>query len=457
MKTAIFFCGSIRDFPTCLPSIKRYLLKNFGADIFLHLWKMDDISSLDTDIDFKWRNDSCDEQYVIDQLKPVSYVVDKYSSEWEEKIIRESGIDITKLTDDKLKNYGTNACGMYYKICQAFKLVEDYSLKNGITYDLVIRARLDFIWDSGITISDFGGINGSKVYLVKDRYATCSGLVTNDKFFAGNFSVMKNMCNLFNYILRYQSYGLKVEGQTLHENHIKYLKLNAVWIGDAYTFYKCMPRHRITWNKKSIVINNLDNKFDKFFYELSYYLLYNNYSVTYSGCSCSYLDILKTFRNFKIENNFSPNNTNSTLCLVSNSYHENVNNMNQIVVNYSTNFPTNKIANKTSFINISDNISLEDLLDFVVSIITTYSYGNTYNFTSSRVIDKVDVGENVLYRYLDHGYYLSKIVSFDEKNSKYTVEFGKYKEITGRKYFKIVNLLKYHEKMDPLVMPTNCR
>src|SRR5207253_2105350 len=95
MKTAILFSGSIRDFETCIPSIKRFLLDNLNADIFLHLWKMPDMTKMDTSVKFKWRTDSCTEQYVVDVLKPKRYVVDTYSNEWESTILKASGIDMS--------------------------------------------------------------------------------------------------------------------------------------------------------------------------------------------------------------------------------------------------------------------------------------------------------------------------------------------------------------------------
>ncbi|MEM3062865.1 MAG: hypothetical protein QW303_04905 [Nitrososphaerota archaeon] len=445
MKTAICFSGSIRDFPSCLPSLKRYLLDNLNPDIFLHLWKMDDVSSLDAKSKFKWKNDMCDERYVIDHLKPKSYVIDKYSEEWEKAIISESGVDISKFTDDKLKSYGINACGMYYKIRQCFNLVDEYCVKNNIKYDLVIRARLDFIWEDDILPSDFRKMDDNSIYLIKDRYAA-TGRMSNDKFFAGTFGMMKKMCNLFSYIKDYQKRGFMVEGQTLNEVHIKNLGLKVIWIGHVDTYYKCMSRHRIGNNGRIVLVNNRKKKFGRFFYEISYYLLYRNYNVIYLDRidDINYLEILGKFKNFNVMN---PDvKMNKVECLLGDTYIENFGGP-QILLDYKGNQ-----NNITSFV-VDKNVYLEELMDFIVSIISTRQYGGSYYFTKTQVVNEIDLGENVVFKYLDHGYYSTTIKSYDKNTNTYRVSLNNIK--AKRENIRIVNLIKYHKRLDQNTMPIN--
>lgn len=447
MKIAICFSGSIRDFSTCLPSLKRYVLNNLNADIFLHLWKMDDISKLDSDVDFKWRNDSCTDQYVIDKLNPIKYVIDKYSNEWEEKIINESKIDITKLTDIKLKNYGINACGMYYKIFKCFELVKEHCVSNNMQYDIVIRARLDFIWEDNVLLNDFTNINDDSVYLIKDRYATHSKLYTNDKFFAGSFNVMKKMCNLFNCISIYQSDGMMIEGQTLNENHIKLMNLQVKWIGHTNTYYKCMNRHIIKNNNKYILIDN-DQLISQFWYELSYHLLYNNYNIIYlNDQNDKYTNILHLFQNFKI----GKINNNNTMCYIGSIINENEN-ISQIIINGQNSHPKDNIT----YINVTNNISHVNLLDFVISVLLTKKFGKIYNFIKVSQINEIDIGENIIFKYLDHGYYIGKILEYNTRKKTYNIAIDKQiYHNEPRKNFKIIDLVKYCDKLNSDSMPVN--
>ena len=421
MKVAICFSGSIRDFPTCLPSLRRYVLDNLNADIFLHLWKMDDVSDLSSD--FKWRNDHCREQYVIDQLKPISYVVDKYSDIWEKKILSESGIILPN--DIKSRNYGTNACGMYYKIQQCFRLLEASNKK----YDLIIRARLDFIWEDNIFLSDFNSIDDNKVFLIKDRYATHSKLLNNDKFFAGSPAVMKKMCNLFDYIKEYQAHLPMVEGQTLQKLHIQRLSLKVNWIGHAYTYYKCMEQHHITDNKQYIIIGD---GYPTLFFELSYYLLYHGYNIVYLNPPNN--SILTTFANFQVYNGTF--NICRASCLISNTYKANFS-IHQIIINNDQDF-----KNTTTI--MTHNIPDKDLMHFIISIISTRQYGGYYNFTDTKEINDIDADEPVIFRYLDHGYYTTRIISYEKSKKKYKIAHGKETLLTSRENIKIINLLKYY-------------
>lgn len=460
MKTAILFSGSIRDFGTCLPSIKRYLLDNLNADVFLHLWKMENISSMDVNVRFKWRPDSINEQFVIDTLKPTRYVIDTYSSEWESTILNASGIDMSKFTDDVSKNYGVNACGMYYKIYKTFELMEEYCTENNFQYDLVMRARLDFIWEDHVKLNDFVALNDQTIYLVKDRYATNSRLNTNDKYFAGSFAMMKKVCNLFNCISKYQSMGIMVEGQKLNEIHIKTLGLYVRWIGHSNTYYKCMGRHRIKCNKHNIIINN-DTQMHDFWYKLSYELLYNGYNIVYvNNEENSETNILKLFDNFKFYDKDKITNLPNITCYISSSLNSKLNTIQQIIINYAPNSGKNECNaapnNRTTFINVTSNISSDSLNDFVISIIRTGKFGNKYFFDKMTPIYNLNQREPILFKYMDHGYYRSNISSYDPDTKLYVVTIGgKTHHKNSRKTFKIIDLVKYCDRLEENCMPTN--
>lgn len=435
MKVAICFSGSIRDFPTCYPSMKRYFMDELNADIFLHLWKMNDISQLETDVDFKWRNDACTEDYVIQCLKPVRYVVDSYSNEWEQRILNESKIDLDQLKDEKTKNYGINACGMYYKIYQSYLLMENYCLETGTQYDLVIRARLDFIWEDHIHLSDFNNLGDQNIFLIRDRYATHSKLATNDKFFAGSMLSMKQMCSLFDHIHHYQEMGFMVEGQTLHEKHIKASNLQVKWIGHEHTYYKCMPRHATNLKNINdhILIVNESVELSDFWYELSYYLLSKNFCVSYANSDPKH--DLSPFLNFNCSSNYT-HTINASFNGETKTY--------TFIINNGTN----------TKIEINDQIHDYELVDFIYSILTNRTFGGDYCFTNKKVIYDVKINDNVWYQYLDRGYYSANVMNYQPKK-RYTLKFGTLQSISSRYDFKIANLVNYIDPNHPHLMPTN--
>lgn len=415
MKTAICFSGAIRDFETCIPSIKKYLIQNNNVDIFLHLWHTTNTSK--TNIithNFKWKYYDNDHNKLITLLKPKKYVIDTFDNTWEEKIIQEA--KITKFNTKKEEDYGFNCCSMYYKIRECYKLVEEYMHENNIQYDLVIRARLDFIWEDYFTIEN---LDPYKLYLVKDRYATCSKLNTNDKCFAGSVSVMKKMCYIFDNLHKYQKDGIMLDGQIINEHHIKKNNLSIHWIGNLHTYYKCLPRHAINKLNVNILIHN-DN-INNFTTELTYRLLYAGYNVYYKNKILENDIYLEYFNNFHYFNN-------------------QINNYIEICINIDKNNITFN-NNSITFTNNIYTIFRTQLIWFILSMINNNITNNNYTFTQANQITKIDNNEKIIYKYLDHGYYELNLLC--DKNDYYVMMSDIKKKIT-RDDFKLKYIYNYY-------------
>ena len=453
MKIAICFSGSIRDFRSCYPSMKRYLLDNINADVFMHLWKVDNNKELAGSNAFKWKVDACKEDYVLKELKPVDYVIDGFNADWEKKIVAESGIDVKKFANQSDINYGINACGMYYKIMKAYELAEKHMDKTGVNYDIIIRARLDFIWEDHITPEMFADANDKSIFLIKDRYASHSRLVTNDKFFAGNRVVMKKMCNLFNEIKTYQKRGYKVEGQTLNERHIKESGFIGKWIGHSHTYFKCMGRHTMKNNRKIIFINN-EPILASIWFDLAYYFLYRNFNVVFlkKESNEKNLSVLKTFSNFQyIE--YKTTGLRPVICYGMTSASTKTQ---QVIVNPNINakqYPQ-RYYTCVNVGGLGTSIKDSNLVDFLVSIMDSARFGKNYRFDKTkRILDFVP-NESLRVRYSDRGYYHAKYVRKLPKD-KHEVTFNGSKFPMWRANIKIVDIVKYVDKMEPLTMPVN--
>ena len=446
MKFAVCFSGSIRDYPTCLPSIKRHLLSNLDADVFLDLWQVENVSELNLTGNFKWKNDKCTSQYVIETINPVKYSVSSYDSKWESDILTDCGINMDIITDVSDKQYAINACGMYYKIFKCNELVKSYSQETGVTYDIIIRARLDFIWTDSIISSDFSDEN-DVLYLLKDRYAAKSKLVTNDKFFCGNPKVMDRMCDIIHYISEYQSMDIKIEGQSLHEFHIKQMGFSVKWIGNPITQYKCMRRHKIIPNKTTFVIYNQKN--DELFFDFAYHVMYRNYHVNYVNChNDSYNDILESFPNFSymsVNQNPETITYNKTFYL-SRSLDKDSSN-DKILI-----FALNKI---TTF-SYTKNITVSNVVDFIFSICRNYHFdiARNYEFNDKYLVKDIPPGTMIEYRDLDHGNYIAVILSYDTKIKKYKILSNNQQKMVNRDTFRIINIINF-VNINSTQMPVN--
>lgn len=447
MKIAICFSGAIRNFDDCASSTIKYFIDSLRnsnhentiqTDIFLHMWVFNDSLENKIQHNFKWRKDNSSIEKILNILSPTKYVIEEYTNQSEKLIIEKSKIQMDKFDTEQKKNYGFNACSMYWKIFKCFELAESHSIENNFEYDLVFRARLDFIWEDYIKIQDFIESTENNIYLIKDRYATMSKLQTNDKFFGGNMKVMKKMCNLFNHIWEYQTEGLFIEGQTLNEIHIKKQNFNVKWIGHLNTYYKFMARHTIKSKGKSILldINNLfdfENSNINYSNELAYLLLNNGYNV-----SC-------THKNIPTYNKINPRYI--KFIQIQTKYDIIISNLEKsIIIKFNNNDKCELNISKETLDKIENNFVY--LNDFILSLIYSNSNLNSnsnYNFKYIKQIYEIDEKEPILYKYLDHGYYHCEYLHMNNDKSNYIIKFDNKNIAIKRNNFKIINLYKYYE------------
>lgn len=425
MKIAICFSGAARDFETCLPSLKKYLFQNNNIDFFLHLWRSDEIDNIQ--YDFKWKKYNNDCYKLIKILKPKKYVIDKYSNSWENKILYESKIDINKLVTKDEKNYGFNCCSMYYKIRECYKLVEEYMEEQNITYDLIIRARFDFIWEDYFHLDN---IDPEKLYLVKDRYATCSKFITNDKYFAGSPKIMKTMCYIFDHLSEYQNEGLMLDGQVINEHHIKKNNLSVNWIGHMNTYYKCLPRHHIVKNNINILIEN--KTFLKVNSEIAYYLLYYGFSIYFLNKVDKNENFLECFDEFHYFDKIYDLEESKKKEIKKISY-EIDKDFIIILIN------NNKLKVYNNLFNDIDNY--RNLSNFIISILENNIQNQHYVLVESMEVESIENNEVIIYKHLDRGYFKLNLI---KENNDYIVNFMNSNKKILRNSFKIHNIHKYY-------------
>lgn len=251
-RVAVCISGAIRSFETCYASIHRYIVQPLNADVFLHLWSLEN-TQIENINQFKLQEDECSIQKVLELTNPVDYVIENYNAYWENKIITESKCReiIENLSNEKHMHYAVSAICMYYKIMKANELKTKYETDNNIKYDLVIRIRGDFEYYEYLNIDKFLPFYNTDILLIKDNYCTRANWKGNDKFFAGTSSTMNAICNMFKVIHKYY-YELpdlpgkpKLEGQTLNRYHIEKLNLNIKFLGSEKTYSKILGSERI--------------------------------------------------------------------------------------------------------------------------------------------------------------------------------------------------------------------
>ena len=263
-RVAVLFPGQIRSFATCWPSIYKHVIAPFEndgcqVDLFMHLWEYGtSLAEYKQDeaylTQFKLQNDECTKEYVMEKAKPIKMVCDKWTPEWERKIMEDCrGFEIIEKMDEKGRNYAVSCCGMYYKIMLANKLKIDYELEHNFKYDLVIRARLDFKWNEDVPL--IYDMEDNQIAFVADKYARHG---CNDKFFMGTSAMMDEMTLLPMHLYDiWESKALPLfEGQEVHKWMIKKMQLEIIKFGSLTTYDKYLASKRNIYKEKEYVVNN---------------------------------------------------------------------------------------------------------------------------------------------------------------------------------------------------------
>ena len=180
-KIAICFAG--------LPRIKseteitwRKFIERYDADVFVHTWLLDGIS-----------RDQVNKQ-IVNSLAPTLLLTEQ------------SRKFNTSLYSERIwphRSEPTNVLSMWYSIKESINLCLTYSNETNIKYDIICRARFDWLCDNlelqqndnAITVPNDVGLSGHR-FKYKGRAYTAH----NDQFGYGNPEYMALYADTFNQI-----------------------------------------------------------------------------------------------------------------------------------------------------------------------------------------------------------------------------------------------------------------
>ena len=183
MKVALVLSGLSRTLSYSWLFIDKYIATPLKADIFLHTWDIDHNSTRglakgNTSLNPRFNapsvsRETSKEDYIVNEANPTSYVIEPFES-------------------FSLKKEAHSTFAMYYGIQKANLLRKQYEKDNGISYDLIIRARLDTFFENTIPNEDIEEALSQNILFVG---CNCPQEVyphreTTDVFAFGNSSVM---------------------------------------------------------------------------------------------------------------------------------------------------------------------------------------------------------------------------------------------------------------------------
>jgi len=206
IKVAYLISGMTRNYIYSSHSFKKYIFDNCPGDLFVsfkrgtrtHYSKKEILERIPANERINI-NDNIDDLSVLKYLFSSNLKYFNYDDEeYIEKIISDK---ISKLREDLIHEKGI--LDQYARVKNIAEKFEYYKNKNGITYDIVVRIRLDKIWwINSVNICDYI-VDKSKIYISyidwkKSKYNTFTEWA-QDFIFMGDVDlmlyIMKNFIN----------------------------------------------------------------------------------------------------------------------------------------------------------------------------------------------------------------------------------------------------------------------
>jgi hypothetical protein len=148
LKIAVQFFGHMRTFEKCAPSLKKYFLRYYDCDVFIHTW-----STLDHDTK-TWHKHK-KSGHSIDQSQFENKIQSLYSPKKikiEHQVPEDLGI-YEASSSRTLSIYGIQS--MFYSMEKVNKLRESYECQSKTKYDYVLMIRPDILLKKRLRIEQF--------------------------------------------------------------------------------------------------------------------------------------------------------------------------------------------------------------------------------------------------------------------------------------------------------------
>jgi hypothetical protein len=184
MKIALCLSGHLRSYEQTWRALKTFILDPLSPDVFIHTW---DTVGQSFHIDNHTTKQKTHQvlHKIQDIYKPKNIII--------EPLIRLNGEKYRKyLIDDRCPNGVVN---MFYKIHKTCLLCEDFSKSFDTTYDVIIRARPDLLFQTYINDQDLERAANDASLLFVPKNGHYGGI--NDQFAFGSSQAMNIYCNCY--------------------------------------------------------------------------------------------------------------------------------------------------------------------------------------------------------------------------------------------------------------------
>ena len=228
MKIALCLSGQPRVVDVGFNKLKQSILHNDKVDVFIHTWF--DPNNLSTNSVIPGRESHSLDPSAIEKLKnyyqPKKLLVEKpkhwkrdygfpdkcFTDAWTWALEVGGGLDVAK---DYINNITHS---MFYSMMMANLIKEQYSVENGVEYDLVIRNRIDY---SPHVVLDLNNATIGDDILVYQDLNQPHGMIS-DWFAMGTTNTMNVFCGVYNHIGQLIKQSTEVDGFWCNELLLKH-------------------------------------------------------------------------------------------------------------------------------------------------------------------------------------------------------------------------------------------
>jgi hypothetical protein len=186
MRVAVVLTGHMRCWDQVAPNFNERILERYKPDVFIHTWRDQAYWDPHSKAGFVEGTPEIDFQAVADAFKATEMRVENFEDHKENFEDRAS-------VYTNFHHVPKNIISMMYKMGQGMLMMEDFMLRTGRTYDLVLRLRPDMIYNE-----DLPDFHPSKFYTLSHRNHLGQG--TGDMMQIGNSYFVTNFCKVLNYL-----------------------------------------------------------------------------------------------------------------------------------------------------------------------------------------------------------------------------------------------------------------
>lgn len=203
LKVALCISGHMRSFEETFSSLQNSIINKYSPDIFIHSWDREGYDGANGRGDARLINVQTD----ISKIK---------------KLYNSKNILIEKMPTWNTNKYTKNMCdgvrnpqivlGMFYSIFKVNELKSKHEIQNNFTYDFVIRARADLLYENELIIENQKGI-----YF--PTFGAYAGVA--DQFAYGSSENMDIYSEMYNNLDKNFDAGIKWQPESQLKYHIE--------------------------------------------------------------------------------------------------------------------------------------------------------------------------------------------------------------------------------------------